>query len=89
MLAIEQCLVSRLPDLFQSEIILDLSDEQVSQLVTESEAASTERARCREKLAVLLAGTSELKRLETHRSLNFGKTPFPTTGLCSDAYYAI
>lgn len=72
-LAVEQCLISQLPSLFLSESILDLSDDEVIRMANESDSASIERARCAEKLAVLEDGKNDLKRLESHRTLNPGK----------------
>ncbi|KID95315.1 interferon-induced GTP-binding protein Mx, partial [Metarhizium majus ARSEF 297] len=69
-LAVEQCLISQLPSLFLSESILDLSDDEVIRMANESDSASIERARCAEKLAVLEDGKNDLKRLESHRTLN-------------------
>ncbi|KID82110.1 interferon-induced GTP-binding protein Mx [Metarhizium guizhouense ARSEF 977] len=69
-LAVEQCLISQLPSLFLSESILDLSDDEVIRMANESDSASLERTRCAEKLAVLEDGKSDLKRLESHRTLS-------------------
>ncbi|KAK2592604.1 hypothetical protein QQS21_009711 [Conoideocrella luteorostrata] len=68
-LAVEQCLISKLPSVFQSDIVLDFKEGEIARLATESENAGLERERCAEKLAVLQDGKNELSRLQTHRSL--------------------
>ncbi|CAG9983838.1 unnamed protein product [Clonostachys byssicola] len=71
MLAVEQCLIKKLPSLFPSEIILELQDDEVAQIATESDALSLERTWCRQKLATLEDDKVDLKQLDCHRALNF------------------
>ncbi|KAM0724041.1 hypothetical protein Q7P37_000221 [Cladosporium fusiforme] len=54
-LAVEQCLVRRLPYLFRPEMIHEMSDEDVSQLASETEDTTNQRDKCLERLAVLQA----------------------------------
>lgn len=70
-LAIEACLINKLPDLFTPETVFEMDDEGVSRLAAESEATDAERVRCRNKRGVLLAGLEELRRLDRHRSAPF------------------
>lgn len=72
-LAVESCLVKKLPLLFNPEKVFDMSDEEISGLVSESNSTGTERLRCTEKRDILLAGLQELRRLDRHRS-------FPSKG---------
>ncbi|ROT41718.1 interferon-induced GTP-binding protein Mx [Sodiomyces alkalinus F11] len=67
-LAIEQCLMQKLPDLFSPAVVLDLSDEDISHMAAESEEASAERARYIEKRDVLQAALPSLARLTKRRS---------------------
>lgn len=54
-------------------MIIDLTEEEVTRLAAESNATTTERKRCSEKLAILQAGKTELRRLHNHRAINSGK----------------
>lgn len=68
-LAIEQCLLQKLPSLFSPDVVLEMKDEDVSRLAAESEETSAERSRYEEKLIVLESGLSDLQRLDKHRTL--------------------
>ncbi|TWU71553.1 hypothetical protein ED733_003071 [Metarhizium rileyi] len=74
-LAVEQCLVGKLPSLFQAELILDLEDDEITHLAQESDGAAIKRVQCNDKLAVLEAGKEDLNRLDSHRSLSLGNLP--------------
>ncbi|KAG5944885.1 hypothetical protein E4U59_006638 [Claviceps monticola] len=52
-LAVEQGLVSKLPDLFPDDILFDFNDEEIARLAGETDAASKQREKCNQKLAVL------------------------------------
>jgi len=67
-LAIEECLISKLPRLFRPEMIHELSDAEVSKLASETEDTKSQRERCIERLAVLEAGMHDLKSLDRYRS---------------------
>ena len=72
-LAIEHCVIQRLPDIFSTEVILDLTAEDVTRLAAESEEAAAERKRLAEKLEILEIGLRELKRLDKHHPITPGK----------------
>jgi len=66
-LAVEQCLVGRLPFLFRPEVIHEMSEEEISQLASETEDTTNQRDKCMERLTVLQAGLHELRSLDKHR----------------------
>ncbi|KAG6030299.1 hypothetical protein E4U41_000131 [Claviceps citrina] len=72
-LAVERCLINKLPHLFQAESVLDLEDQAVARVAGETEAAAEERERCTEKLAILEDGKQDLIRLATCGSSDSGE----------------
>ncbi|KAG6046180.1 hypothetical protein E4U39_001593 [Claviceps sp. Clav50 group G5] len=68
-LAVEQCLISKLPDLFPDHILFDFKDEDIARLAGETEAASKQREKCNQKLAVLEDGRRDLMNLAMTGSL--------------------
>lgn len=65
-LAIEACLMSRLPELFTPDIVFDLSEDTVSRITAESLEKAEERKFLTEKMEILNSGMFELKRLSKH-----------------------
>jgi hypothetical protein len=68
-LAIEKCLISKLPTLLGSSTVEDLSDEEISSLAGESQDTKKERQRLEAKQKILEAGLQSLKRLHKHRNV--------------------
>ncbi|KAK2744858.1 hypothetical protein FQN57_004182 [Myotisia sp. PD_48] len=66
-LAIESCLIKRLPELFVPENVLTLTDDVIEKIAMENEEAALERKSLTEKLQILEAGLWELSRLGNHR----------------------
>ena len=64
-LAVEQCLVRRLPLVLSSDLICDLSDDDVQRLAVESPDIAPERMRMTEKLRILQEGLTQLTRLDS------------------------
>ncbi|KAH7324698.1 P-loop containing nucleoside triphosphate hydrolase protein [Stachybotrys elegans] len=62
-IAIEGCLISKLPDLLTPNMIFDLDLEEVERLVGESPETAKERSQVREKLSILQDGLRKLQRL--------------------------
>lgn len=65
-LAVENCLISKLPGLFTPETVAGLRDEDIRQLAAESQDTMAEREVLLAKLDVLSKGLSGLKRLTRH-----------------------
>lgn len=65
-LAIERCLIQKLPDLLSPDVVCDLTDVDVHRIAGESNESAAERVRVMQKLQVLEAGMVELKRLKKH-----------------------
>lgn len=72
-LAVENCLVQKLPSLFTPQRVYDLIDDDISRLATESEQTRSERARYTEEVSALETALSDLRRLDKHRSVILGK----------------
>ncbi|KAI0125683.1 P-loop containing nucleoside triphosphate hydrolase protein [Xylariales sp. AK1849] len=65
-LAIEACLVGKLPALLTPERVFGLSDDEVQTIAAESGETTIERDALMEKFNVLSDGLSELRRLSRH-----------------------
>ncbi|KAJ8132968.1 hypothetical protein O1611_g656 [Lasiodiplodia mahajangana] len=75
-LAIERCLIQKLPQLLPPDKIYDLTDEQVRLMAGESESSAVERERLNKKLWVLQRGLTQLGkfkgRIASMTPTNFG-----------------
>ena len=65
-LAVEACLVQKLPTLFCPADVIDIDDETVAALASEEEESSAERSRCNEKLKILEDGLHALKGVQEY-----------------------
>lgn len=66
-LAIEQCLISKLPDLLSAETITNLDDETIGIIATETETAAWERATLESRLELCSSAVAKLKNVEGKR----------------------
>ncbi|EJT72439.1 hypothetical protein GGTG_09305 [Gaeumannomyces tritici R3-111a-1] len=66
-LAVERQLIRHLPNLFTPEMILELTDDQVSTLAAEDDQAIAERDRCQKLLTALQKSLDDLRRLQSAR----------------------
>lgn len=86
-LAIERCLIQKLPNLLAAEIICHLTNSEVDSIASESDASLTERAQTIEKLTIFKEGLAELgrfkKQLALFKSLDVSMLATPSEG-CSD-----
>lgn len=68
-LAIEDCLISKVPTLFRSNNVSEMSDEDLSILAGETQESSRERHRLEAKRMTLTAGLQDLKSLHKRRNV--------------------
>ncbi|SCO40148.1 related to Mx2 protein (GTPase protein) [Fusarium fujikuroi] len=68
-LAIEDCLISKLPLLFTSSSVAEMSDEMLYLLAGENEEISAERKRLELKQGILEKGLQDLKSLYKHSTV--------------------
>ncbi|KAI1016894.1 hypothetical protein LB504_007087, partial [Fusarium proliferatum] len=68
-LAIENCLISKLPSLFTSSSVAEMSDETLQLLAGESYELSAERKRLEVKQGILEKGLQDLKSLYKHSTV--------------------
>ncbi|WPH03153.1 Hypothetical protein R9X50_00602900 [Acrodontium crateriforme] len=71
-LAIEQQLIRKLPLLFTSEMVFNLSEREIHKIAAESDWTAVEREKCTVQLAVLQDAHSDLRRLDKHKSIAYG-----------------
>lgn len=60
-LAVEACLIERLPTLFSPADVVGINDATVAILASKDEESSAERARCNEKLKIFKDGLNALQ----------------------------
>jgi hypothetical protein len=82
-LAIENRLISKLPTLFRSSIVMDMSEQDLSDLAGETSESSLERKRLEAKRAILKTGLQSLKSLRKRR--NFVKVAEQEQGAPEDS----
>lgn len=68
-LAIEDCLVSKLSTLFRSSNVLEMSAQDISRLAGETRESSLERQRLEAKRKILKTGLQSLKSLNKRRNV--------------------
>jgi hypothetical protein len=67
-LAIEQCLLQKLPEMFTPEVVFALEPDEIESIAAESEESRIERSRTMEKLKVLEGTLKVLHSLNRHKS---------------------
>jgi hypothetical protein len=72
-LAIERCLIRKLPVLLSPDTMYGLDDSRAQRLAGETEESAAERARSAEKLKVMEDGLRGLKLLDKHPTKPVGK----------------
>lgn len=67
-LAIEDCLISQMPDLFSAEIVASLDDDVISEIAMETENAAWEREQTENRLELCHSALEDLKLIESMRA---------------------
>lgn len=65
--AVEECLMSRLPTIFNPQTVLDMEDSTIEDIAGETEESKMERTSSSQKLKVLQAALNALRRLDKHK----------------------
>ena len=65
--AIEACLMQKLPDIFTPKTVLDMEDEVIDDIASETEDSKVERTSSSKKLEILEAALQALRRLDKHK----------------------
>lgn len=68
-LAIEQCLLQQLPEMFTPEVVFALEPDEIESIAAESEESRVERSRTMEKLKILEGTLKVLHSLDRHKSV--------------------
>ncbi|KAF1807999.1 hypothetical protein P152DRAFT_485810 [Eremomyces bilateralis CBS 781.70] len=77
-LAIEKCLLQKLPELISAHIVCDMGDDKIQQIAAEDEDSAQGRAHATKKLGILESSLIELKRMNKYHvagSQSFGYRP--------------
>lgn len=72
-LAIEECLIQKLPSMFGPATVYEMKSEDILSMTLENEDTASERKRCSEKLIAFEAASFELRRLDRHHSMTVKK----------------
>ncbi|KAF1839329.1 hypothetical protein BDW02DRAFT_486694 [Decorospora gaudefroyi] len=81
-LAIESCLIQKLPDILSPEVVYDLTDAETQRIAGENHESAAKRTRTIEKLRVLENRFMELKRLKKHNCFILGTQVCMPRNLC-------
>jgi hypothetical protein len=66
-LAVEKCLLERLPGILSPKTIFDLDESTITRIAAETEESRLERARANEKLKILGSTLVVLRSLHKHK----------------------
>ena len=67
-LAIEDCLISKLPDLFSPEVVAALDEDVINEIAMETESAAWERDQTNTRLELCHSALGNLKLIESMRA---------------------
>lgn len=74
-LAIEECLIRKLPNLLKPSRVFELDQDEIQRLVGESEETASVRTKLSEKRTLLQKGLQDLKGFQTHRDRSVSSVP--------------
>jgi hypothetical protein len=86
-LAVEKCLVKRLPDVLSPKTIMHLDDATVTQIAAETEELRLERSRAMQKLKVLESALVLLRGLDRHKVVGQFVFFFPCHLIAEPEFY--
>ncbi|KAK5202298.1 hypothetical protein LTR96_011675 [Exophiala xenobiotica] len=66
-LAVEKCLLKKIPELLSSRVVISLSEDEISALAAESDGAQAERSRAETERKILTKARTMLRRLDQSR----------------------
>ncbi len=78
--AIEECLMKKVADIFTPKTVLDMEDEVIDDIASETEESKLERASSTKKLEILEAALQALRRLDKHKPKGADKTTYSLPG---------
>lgn len=79
--AIEECLMAKLASIFCPQTVLEMDDAVTEDIAGETEESKMERASSSQKLKVLQAALSALRRLDKHKPKGKSRCPIHCEGV--------
>jgi hypothetical protein len=72
---VEECLVQKLPSLFNPEKVYDLPEDEITRIAAETEDVAAQRKEWTRRLDILEEGLRDLRSLDKHKTIVYGELP--------------